>query len=72
MKQKKINIYPWFVLKNKIIETTKYTIIFGHWASIRGQGTPRNIIGLDTGCCWNGCLTALRWEDKKFFSQNCL
>ncbi|MGQ7145316.1 hypothetical protein ACUOA8_39055, partial [Escherichia sp. SS-MK2] len=24
---------------------------------------------LDTGCCWGGSLTCLRWEDKQYFVQ---
>ncbi|MCX2946129.1 diadenosine tetraphosphatase, partial [Rahnella perminowiae] len=23
----------------------------------------------DTGCCWGGDLTMLRWEDKTYFTQ---
>lgn len=58
---------PWFVLPRKI--PPEYVIIFGHWASLEGIGTPKGIYGLDTGCCWGGKLTLLRWEDKKYFSQ---
>lgn len=59
---------PWFNFKLKIPKD--YSIIFGHWSSINGQGTPKNIYGLDTGCCWGRKLTLLRWEDKKYFTQN--
>ncbi|WP_406703764.1 bis(5'-nucleosyl)-tetraphosphatase (symmetrical) ApaH [Sodalis sp.] len=55
---------PWFALPGPVPEC--YSIIFGHWASLMGQGTPANIYGLDTGCCWGGELTLLRWEDKTF------
>ena len=58
---------PWFDVPRLIPED--YTIVFGHWASLEGKGTPDNIIGLDTGCCWGGGLTMLRWEDKQFFDQ---
>lgn len=58
---------PWFDLPRLV--DPNYTIIFGHWASLQGKGTPENIIGLDTGCCWGGDLTMLRWEDKQYFSQ---
>lgn len=61
-----IPLKPWFSLKNFVLE--KYNIVFGHWSTLRGKGTPNNIYGLDTGCCWGGKLTSLRWEDKKFFS----
>ncbi|MDT9587070.1 MAG: bis(5'-nucleosyl)-tetraphosphatase (symmetrical) ApaH [Candidatus Arsenophonus melophagi] len=58
---------PWFNLPRQIPQ--EYSIIFGHWASIEGKGTPHGIYGLDTGCCWGGKLTLLCWEDKKYFFQ---
>ena len=58
---------PWFMLNGPVRDN--YTIVFGHWASLEGKGTPDGIIGLDTGCCWGGSLTMLRWEDKKYFQQ---
>ncbi|VFP83894.1 Bis(5'-nucleosyl)-tetraphosphatase [symmetrical] [Candidatus Erwinia haradaeae] len=61
---------PWFSIPSLI--TKDYTIIFGHWAALSGKGLPNGIIGLDTGCCWGGHLTALRWEDKKTFIQTSL
>lgn len=33
------------------------------------KGTPEGIYALDTGCCWGGELTCLRWEDKQYFVQ---
>lgn len=47
----------------------EYNIAFGHWASLEGKGTPEGIYALDTGCCWGGTLTCLRWEDKQYFVQ---
>jgi bis(5'-nucleosyl)-tetraphosphatase (symmetrical) len=44
--------------------SNEYSIAFGHWASLEGKGTPEGIYALDTGCCWGGELTCLRWEDK--------
>lgn len=58
---------PWFAIENPVARD--YTIIFGHWASLEGKGTPDGIIGLDTGCCWGGSLTMLRWEDRQLFIQ---
>lgn len=58
---------PWFLIPGRV--TPDYTIVFGHWASLEGKGTPEGIIGLDTGCCWGGSLTMLRWEDKAWFVQ---
>ncbi|MBK0001109.1 MULTISPECIES: bis(5'-nucleosyl)-tetraphosphatase (symmetrical) ApaH [Erwiniaceae] len=58
---------PWFNIPGPV--SREYTIVFGHWASLEGKGTPEGIIGLDTGCCWGGTLTMLRWEDKRVFTQ---
>ncbi|WMY94799.1 MAG: bis(5'-nucleosyl)-tetraphosphatase (symmetrical) ApaH [Arsenophonus sp.] len=60
-------LIPWFNLMRKIPQD--YTIIFGHWSSLKGKGTPHGIYCLDTGCCWGGKLTLMRWEDKKYFIQ---
>ncbi len=58
---------PWFLLPRKI--PADYTIMFGHWASLEGQGVPEGVCALDTGCCWGGPLTLLHWESQKFYHQ---
>ena len=58
---------PWFAIPGPVAE--EYSIAFGHWASLEGKGTPEGIYALDTGCCWGGSLTCLRWEDKQYFVQ---
>ena len=58
---------PWFAIPGPVAE--EYSIAFGHWASLEGKGTPEGIYALDTGCCWGGSLTCLRWEDKHYFVQ---
>ncbi|MEG0278242.1 MAG: bis(5'-nucleosyl)-tetraphosphatase (symmetrical) ApaH [Morganella sp. (in: enterobacteria)] len=58
---------PWFALPSKLPED--YSVAFGHWASLEGKGAPRNVYALDTGCCWGGQLTMLRWEDRCYFWQ---
>lgn len=58
---------PWFELPSLV--DANYTLIFGHWASLVGQGTPKGIIGLDTGCRWGGKLTMLCWESRRYFTQ---
>ncbi|MBD2781018.1 bis(5'-nucleosyl)-tetraphosphatase (symmetrical) ApaH [Xenorhabdus szentirmaii] len=60
-------LVPWFNLPRKI--PGDYSIAFGHWAALEGKGTPEGIYALDTGCCWGGKLTMLRWEDKQYFYQ---
>lgn len=59
---------PWFALPSLVMDEG-YSIIFGHWASLEGKGTPEGVYGLDTGCCWGGEMTLLRWEDKAYFTQ---
>lgn len=65
---------PWFSFKNHrcISETKKGTkIIFGHWATLMGKTNKKKFIGLDTGCVWGGCLSALRLEDSEYYSVSC-
>ena len=61
---------PWFELTNPLYQET--AIIFGHWASLIGYPTPKNIYALDTGCVWGNHMTMLRWEDKRLFTQPAL
>lgn len=58
--------HPWFEISNPNL--IQQTILFGHWAAIKGITHKDNIIGLDAGCVWGGALKALRLEDKKLFS----
>ena len=60
---------PWFMLLENSDYYPKYSIAFGHWASLNGKYTPEGIYALDTGCCWGGKLTCLRWEDKQYFKK---
>ena len=62
-------LVPWFDLTQRI-ELDK-TVLFGHWAALEGY-SGKDVIGLDTGCVWGGQLTALRWEDRQFFTQEAL
>ncbi|WWO99803.1 MAG: bis(5'-nucleosyl)-tetraphosphatase (symmetrical) ApaH [Candidatus Dasytiphilus stammeri] len=65
-------LQPWFSLPNQILsDDCDYTIIFGHWASLNGEDTPKGIICLDTGCCWGGSLTMLCWEKKTLIIEPC-
>ncbi|BBL33804.1 bis(5'-nucleosyl)-tetraphosphatase, symmetrical [Nitrosomonas stercoris] len=61
-------LLPWFELSPRASKDT--TIVFGHWSALGLHLTP-NLIALDTGCVWQGCLTAVRLEDRKIFQVPC-
>jgi bis(5'-nucleosyl)-tetraphosphatase (symmetrical) len=48
---------PWFDVPGR--RTAKVTVAFGHWSTLGWLGRS-DVVGLDTGCVWGGCLTALR------------
>jgi bis(5'-nucleosyl)-tetraphosphatase (symmetrical) len=48
---------PWFDLPGR--RTAGQPIAFGHWSTLGLVDRP-DLLGLDTGCVWGGCLTAVR------------
>ena len=50
-------LLPWFEVPGRRTEGT--TIAFGHWSTL-GYLRRQDLIALDTGCVWGGCLSALR------------
>ncbi|HWI82219.1 symmetrical bis(5'-nucleosyl)-tetraphosphatase [Ramlibacter sp.] len=50
---------PWFDVPGR--RTATATIAFGHWSTLGFLRRP-DIIALDTGCVWGGCLSALRLD----------
>jgi bis(5'-nucleosyl)-tetraphosphatase (symmetrical) len=63
------NLFPWFSFPHR--RPQKDTLIFGHWAALKGQCHIPNIIALDEGCVWGGSLAALCLETKQRFSVPC-
>ena len=51
---------PWFDLPER--RTAGVPIAFGHWSALGYLQRP-DILSLDTGCVWGGCLSALRLGD---------
>lgn len=49
-------LMPWFDCPNR--QTANETIAFGHWSTLGLVNQP-NLMALDTGCIWGGCLTAI-------------
>lgn len=48
---------PWFDVPGR--RTAGTTVAFGHWSTL-GWLTRRDVLSLDTGCVWGGCLSAAR------------
>jgi len=63
------HLFPWFTIKDRKSKNDK--IIFGHWSTVLlgniHDFTSYNVYPIDTGCLWDGELTAMRLEDKKLF-----
>jgi bis(5'-nucleosyl)-tetraphosphatase (symmetrical) len=47
---------PWFEVPGR--QTAQATVAFGHWSTL-GWLNRRDVLALDTGCVWGGCLSAL-------------
>jgi bis(5'-nucleosyl)-tetraphosphatase (symmetrical) len=50
---------PWFAVPERRSMTQR--ILFGHWSAL-GRYDGHNVLALDTGCVWGGCLTAARLD----------
>ena len=48
---------PWFDVPTR--QTAGITVAFGHWSTL-GWLTRKDVLSLDTGCVWGGCLSAAR------------
>ena len=64
-------LYPWFNHPTPL--SGESNIAFGHWASLQGNidshsNSSMAIYPLDTGCVWNGHLTALHLESMTLIS----
>ena len=59
---------PWFAVPGRA--SLDHRIVCGHWSAL-GYHDEDNILALDTGCLWGGCLTAVRLGDRRVFRQPC-
>lgn len=50
---------PWFDVPGR--QSADSTVAFGHWSTLGWLGRT-DVLALDTGCVWGGCLSALRLE----------
>ncbi|HSW19883.1 MAG TPA: symmetrical bis(5'-nucleosyl)-tetraphosphatase [Ramlibacter sp.] len=53
---------PWFDVPGR--RTASERVAFGHWSTL-GLLLRPGLVGLDTGCVWGGCLSALRLGDAE-------
>ncbi len=63
-------IYPWYACPGRALEK-EFTVVFGHWAALKGTTHVDRIQNIDTGCVWGGSLTALRLDDMQRFDVGC-
>lgn len=55
------DLIPWFAHPARASRGER--IVFGHWSALERLAWPEhNVWGIDTGCVWNGKLTALRLD----------
>jgi bis(5'-nucleosyl)-tetraphosphatase (symmetrical) len=48
---------PWFDVPGRLTWDTP--VAFGHWSTLGLVNRP-DLLALDTGCVWGGCLSAMR------------
>lgn len=61
-------LVPWF---DAPARRTRGTLIaFGHWSTLGWLNRP-DLLGLDTGCVWGGCLSAVRFGATLAEREHC-
>ncbi|MDM0043821.1 symmetrical bis(5'-nucleosyl)-tetraphosphatase [Variovorax dokdonensis] len=50
---------PWFDVPGRRTHEAGTVVAFGHWSTLGWKSRP-DLISLDTGCVWGGCLSAAR------------
>ena len=65
-------LVPWFDVPGR--RTAETLMAFGHWSTL-GWLNRGDLLGLDTGCVWGGCLSAVRFgatlEDRELLQVHC-
>ena len=59
---------PWFEARGR--RSAGKTVVFGHWSTLGLVDRP-NLLALDTGCVWGGCLSAMRLETRRLYQVRC-
>jgi len=52
-----VGYQPWFEVPGR--QTAGVLVAFGHWSTLGALKRP-DVLSLDTGCVWGGCLSAMR------------
>lgn len=65
-------LMPWFDVPGR--RTAGTLVAFGHWSTL-GWLNRNDLLGLDTGCVWGGCLSAVRFgttlADRELLQVHC-
>ena len=59
---------PWFDVPTR--RTRGCTVAFGHWSTLGLINRP-DVIALDTGCVWGGCLSAMELGTRRVAQVRC-
>lgn len=65
-------LYPWFEVPGRQPMPAGQVLVVGHWSTL-GYHEQEDVVALDTGCLWGGCLTAIRLDgtDRQRVSYPC-
>ena len=55
-------LHPWFEVPGRL--SAGQPVAFGHWSTLGLVHRP-DLLGLDTGCVWGGCLTGVRVDEGR-------
>ena len=66
-KSPKQKYQPWFNYKHKTLKEID-SIVFGHWAALKGVTNNNKIKGVDLGCVWGGSLAAININDRSIIT----
>ena len=61
-----VGFMPWFDVPYRA--TKDITVAFGHWSTLGWLNRP-DVLSLDGGCVWGGCLNALKLDESGSFDQ---
>ena len=65
-------LMPWFECPQR--QTAQDMIAFGHWSTLGLLNRPK-LMGLDTGCIWGGCLSAMEigadFQERQLHQIHC-